>query len=61
MLRRSRFAGRSGWVVVETPAFRQLLAVTAGGPLLDFSDASHVWIVFGGVTWRTSDGGASWS
>ena len=29
-------------------------------PLLDFSDASHGWLVFGGVTWRTSDGGTSW-
>jgi hypothetical protein len=124
------FAGRSGWLVVETPAFQQLLAVTVGGPprlepapqdasdvqllghgtgfawglesletpgpvgrsvlvlsrttdsgrgwrqarttlvappgaaaapLLDFSDASHGWLVFGGVTWRTSDGGTSWS
>jgi photosystem II stability/assembly factor-like uncharacterized protein len=124
------FAGRSGWLVVETPAFQQLLAVTAGGPLrreptpqdasdvqllghgtgfawglesletpgpagrtvlvlsrttdngrgwrqaritlvappgaaaaplLDFSDASHGWLVFGGVTWRTFDGGTSWS
>jgi hypothetical protein len=29
-------------------------------PLLDFSDASHGWLVFGGVTWRTSDGGTRW-
>jgi len=123
------FAGRSGWVVVQTPAFQQLLAVTVAGPLrrepapqdasdvqllghgtgfawglespetpgpggrsilvlsrttddgrgwrqarttlvappgaaaplLGFSDASHGWLVFGGVTWRTSDGGTSWS
>jgi len=33
----------------------------AGPPLLGFSDASHGWLVFGGVTWRTTDGGASWS
>jgi photosystem II stability/assembly factor-like uncharacterized protein len=32
-----------------------------GAPLLDFSDASHGWLVFGGVTWRTSDGGVSWT
>jgi photosystem II stability/assembly factor-like uncharacterized protein len=121
------FAGRSGWLVVETPGFQQRLAVTGGGPLrlqpaprdasnvqvlghgtgfawglesaeqagesvlvlsrttdggrswrrstatlvappgavgaplLDFSDASHGWLVCGGVTWRTSDGGVSWS
>ena len=30
-------------------------------PLLDFSDASHGWLVFGGVTWRTSDGGINWT
>jgi photosystem II stability/assembly factor-like uncharacterized protein len=29
-------------------------------PLLDFSDASHGWLVFGGATWRTSDGGTRW-
>ena len=124
------FAGRSGWLVVQTPSFQRLLTVTVGGPLrlepapqdasgvqlvghgtgfawglesleppgpvgwtvlvlsrttdngrswrhsrttlvappgaaaaplLDFSDASHGWLVFGGVTWRTSDGGTSWS
>jgi len=40
-----------------------VLAVTACGRrrLLGFSDASHGWLVFGGVTWRTTDGGASWS
>jgi photosystem II stability/assembly factor-like uncharacterized protein len=30
-------------------------------PLLDFSDTSHGWLVFGGVTWRTSDGGINWT
>jgi photosystem II stability/assembly factor-like uncharacterized protein len=30
-------------------------------PLLDFSDASHGWLVYGGVTWRTSDGGINWT
>ena len=30
-------------------------------PLLDFSDASHGWLVFGGATWRTSDGGINWT
>jgi hypothetical protein len=33
----------------------------AATPLLDFSDVSHGWLVFGGVTWRTFDGGTSWS
>jgi hypothetical protein len=33
----------------------------AAAPLLDFSDASHGWLVFGGVTWRTSDGGINWT
>jgi hypothetical protein len=96
------FAGRSGWLVVETPAFQQLLAVTVGGPprlepapqdasdvqllghgtgfawdlesletpgpvgrsvlvLSRTIDNGRGWLVFGGVTWRTSDGGTSWS
>ena len=29
-------------------------------PLLDFTDASHGWLVLGNTTWRTSDGGRSW-
>ncbi len=33
----------------------------AGTPLLGFSDANHGWLVFGGVTWRTSDGGTGWT
>jgi hypothetical protein len=32
----------------------------AGAPLLGFSDARHGWLVVGGITWRTADGGASW-
>jgi hypothetical protein len=32
----------------------------AGTPLIGFSDASHGWLVFGGATWRTSDGGSHW-
>lgn len=30
-------------------------------PLISFGDASHGWLVFGGVTWRTSDGGINWT
>jgi photosystem II stability/assembly factor-like uncharacterized protein len=30
-------------------------------PLLDFTDASHGWLVLGNATWRTSDGGRTWS
>jgi photosystem II stability/assembly factor-like uncharacterized protein len=30
-------------------------------PLLDFSDANHGWLVLGGRTWRTSDGGRTWT
>lgn len=93
------FAGRSGWLVVQTVAGQQQLAMTAGGPLRqepapqDASDVQllghgtgvawgletpgppgrtvlvlnrttdngHGWLVFGGVTWRTFDGGTSWS
>jgi hypothetical protein len=33
----------------------------AAAPLIGFSDASHGWLVFGGVTWRTSDGGVTWT
>jgi hypothetical protein len=25
------------------------------------TDNGHGWLVFGGVTWRTFDGGTSWS
>jgi photosystem II stability/assembly factor-like uncharacterized protein len=42
---------------------RTTLAAPPGGataPLLGFSDASHGWLVYGGITWRTADGGASW-
>jgi photosystem II stability/assembly factor-like uncharacterized protein len=121
------FAGRSGWLVIETAGFQQRLAVAGRGPLrllpgprdasyvqllghgtgfawglesaghagqtvvvlsrttdngrswrrskttlvappgaattplLGFSDADHGWLVFGGLTWRTSDGGAGWT
>jgi photosystem II stability/assembly factor-like uncharacterized protein len=120
------FAGRSGWLVVETAAFAQRIAVAGGGPLrllpgppgvgsvqllghgigfawglqspgkggrtmlvlsrttdnwrswrqsrttlvaapgaadaplLSFADASHGWLVYGGVTWHTADGGTGW-
>jgi hypothetical protein len=30
-------------------------------PLLAFSDASHGWLVLGNATWRTSDGGRTWT
>src|SRR5439155_1641929 len=32
----------------------------ADTPLISFGDASHGWLVFGGVIWRTSDGGTGW-
>jgi len=35
-------------------------ASSAAEPLLDFTDASHGWLVLGNATWRTSDGGQSW-
>jgi photosystem II stability/assembly factor-like uncharacterized protein len=35
-------------------------ASSAAVPLLDFTDASHGWLVLGNATWRTSDGGRSW-
>jgi hypothetical protein len=40
------------------------LVVPAGSqavPLLDFSDANHGWLVLGNTTWRTSNGGRSWT
>jgi photosystem II stability/assembly factor-like uncharacterized protein len=30
-------------------------------PLLGFSDANHGWLVLGSSTWRTSDGGHTWT
>ncbi len=35
-------------------------ASSTAEPLLDFTDASHGWLVLGNATWRTSDGGRSW-
>jgi photosystem II stability/assembly factor-like uncharacterized protein len=32
----------------------------AGPGLLDFTDASHGWLVSASATWHTSDGGRSW-
>jgi hypothetical protein len=30
-------------------------------PLLSFSDADHGWLVLGGGTWHTADGGRTWT
>jgi hypothetical protein len=48
---------RSGAPGGDSASQRSLPAL----PLLGFSDASHGWLVFGGVTWRTSDGGINWT
>jgi photosystem II stability/assembly factor-like uncharacterized protein len=40
------------------------LVIPAGSqavPLLDFSDANHGWLVLGNTTWRTSNGGRTWT
>jgi photosystem II stability/assembly factor-like uncharacterized protein len=40
------------------------LVIPAGSfavPLLAFSDASHGWLVPGNATWRTADGGRTWT
>jgi photosystem II stability/assembly factor-like uncharacterized protein len=40
------------------------LTIPAGSPaspLLGFSDANHGWLVLGSATWRTSDGGRTWT
>jgi photosystem II stability/assembly factor-like uncharacterized protein len=39
----------------------QLPADSSAGPLLGFSDASHGWLVEGNATWRTADGGRTWT
>jgi photosystem II stability/assembly factor-like uncharacterized protein len=41
----------------------RLTGATASGasPLLGFSDADHGWLVLGSSTWRTSDGGRTWT
>jgi photosystem II stability/assembly factor-like uncharacterized protein len=36
-------------------------ATSQAAPLLDFSDASHGWLVLGNRTWHTADGGRSWT
>jgi hypothetical protein len=58
VLNRTTDNGR-GWRQARTTLVAP--AGAAAAPLLDFSDASHGWLVFGGVTWRTSDSGTSWS
>jgi hypothetical protein len=30
-------------------------------PLLDFSDATHGWLVLDNITWRTVNGGLTWT
>ncbi|MGH3173639.1 MAG: WD40/YVTN/BNR-like repeat-containing protein [Streptosporangiaceae bacterium] len=47
---------------LRTPATpgRSCAPLTAGTAGPGFSDASRGWLVAGGVTWRTADGGASW-
>jgi photosystem II stability/assembly factor-like uncharacterized protein len=40
------------------------LVIPAGSlavPLLDFTDASHGWLVLGNATWHTADGGRTWT
>ena len=30
-------------------------------PVLALSDAGHGWLVLGNATWRTADGGRTWT
>jgi photosystem II stability/assembly factor-like uncharacterized protein len=39
----------------------EIPANSPNGPLLDFSDANHGWLVIGHATWRTADGGRTWT
>jgi len=36
-------------------------ASSLAGPLLDFTDVSHGWLVLGNATWHTADGGRTWT
>jgi len=36
-------------------------ANSPNGTLLGFSDANHGWLVIGNATWRTADGGRTWT
>jgi hypothetical protein len=36
-------------------------ASSLAGPLLDFTDVSHGWLVLGNATWHTTDGGRTWT
>ncbi|HEV2258505.1 MAG TPA: hypothetical protein VGS06_35740 [Streptosporangiaceae bacterium] len=36
-------------------------ASSLAAPLLDFTDASHGWLVLGSATWHTADGGRIWT
>jgi photosystem II stability/assembly factor-like uncharacterized protein len=39
----------------------EIPANSAAEPLLGFSDANHGWLVLGTATWRTADGGRTWT
>ncbi|HTX29015.1 MAG TPA: hypothetical protein VME19_18585 [Streptosporangiaceae bacterium] len=39
----------------------EIPADSAAEPLLGFSDANHGWLVLGNATWRTADGGRTWT
>jgi hypothetical protein len=60
MLRRSRFIPALAVAACGLLAAASCSAAAPPSPVLGFGDARHGWLVFGGVTWRTSDGGASW-
>ena len=51
-------AGR-GW---QRSSIRLVIPVDSlAVPLLDFTDASHGWLVLGNGTWHTADGGRTWT
>ncbi len=39
----------------------EIPANSVTGPLLDFSNANHGWLILGNATWRTADGGRTWT
>ncbi len=57
-LSRTTDDGRS-WLHSSTRI--EIPANSSAVPLLDFSDADHGWLVLGNATWRTADGGRTWT
>jgi photosystem II stability/assembly factor-like uncharacterized protein len=46
----------------QQPSIRLIIpASSLAGPLPDFTNVSHGWLVLGNATWHTADGGHTWT